>query len=91
MRLRITKNVMVACEPFSLRVTIVSSATSFFINLVLNYPEKSNTHFIVIHSPSSQSHLIGPSGFFVMLVTNLAITLPIIVRNALLMSMFNVV
>ena len=91
MRLRITKNAMVACEPFSLRVTIVSSATSFFINLVLNYPEKSNTQFIVTHSPSSQSHLIGPSGFFVMPVTSLAMASLIIVRNARLISMFSVV
>ena len=45
------KNVMGAHEPFSLYFIVVSSVASFFINLVLNYIEESDMHFIGTHSP----------------------------------------
>ena len=91
MRLRITKNVMGVYEPFSHRFTDVPSAISFFINLVLNYLEKGDTHFIDTHSPPSQRHLIGVSHLSVMLVNNFAMASPTIVRHAILILMFNVV
>ena len=91
MRLRITKNAMGGYEPFSLRFIDVPSAIFFFINLVLNYLEQSNTHFINTHSPSSQRYLLGVSVFGVMLVNNFAMASPTVVRNATLVLMFNVV
>jgi len=91
MRLRTTKNAMGAYEPFSLRFIDVPSAIFFFINLVLNYLEQRNTHFIDTHSPSSQRHLMGVSHLCVMLVNNLAMASPTIVRHAVLILMFNVV
>ena len=91
MRLRITKNVMVAYESFSLHFTVVPSATSFFINLVLNYLEKNDTHFIDTHSNFSQRHLIGVTYLGVMLVAKIAMASPTIVLYASLISMLNVV
>ncbi|KAK7829581.1 hypothetical protein CFP56_028986 [Quercus suber] len=66
---------------------VVPSVTSFFINLVLNYLEKNDihfidTHFIDTHSTFSQRHLIGVSYLGVMLVAKIAMASPTIVRNA---------
>ena len=85
MRFRITENATGAHDPFSIHFTVVPSVASFFINLVLNYLEKSDTH-----SPSTQRHLFGKSGLVVMHVTILAMASPIDVRNAILVLMSNV-
>ena len=91
MRLRITNNAMGVYEPFFLHFTVVSSATFFFINLVLNYLEKSDTFSICTYLISSQRHIVGLCCFGVMPVASFAMASPIGVRNAILISMFNVV
>ena len=91
MRLRITNNAMGVYEPFFLHFTVVSSATFFFINLVLNYLEKSDTLFIDTHLLSSQRHIVGLCCFGVMSVVRFAMASTIGVINATLISMFNVV
>jgi hypothetical protein len=85
-----TKNVMGVCILYSLRFTLVLNVDFFFINLVLNYQEKRDTHFTPTSSPSSQSHLmlIAVVMFVVVMIVMASLT---IVRNANLMHMYNVV
>ena len=62
------------------------------MNLVLNYLEKNDTHFINTYSPSSQNHLIlGKIHFGVMPVIVNALASIIVVNHAGLVSMFHVV
>jgi hypothetical protein len=86
------KNVMGVCILyFLIRFIVVLNVDFFFINLVLNYQEKSDTHFIPTFSPYLQRHLILLEALVVMFVVVIVMALPTIVRNAILMQMSNVV
>ena len=89
MRFKIAKDAMDAHEPLSLPFIVVPSVASFFINLVLIYPRKSDTHFINTHS--SSSHLNHVRVLNVMPVSGIVMASPMNVKIATLVLMFNVV
>jgi len=84
-------DLMGVCILYSLHFTLVLNGYFFFINLVLNYPEKSNTHFTPTSLPSSQRRLIFVAASVVMFVVVNVLASPTIVIYAILMQMSNVV
>ena len=89
MRFKLTKNATGVYETSSLHFTVVQSVASFYINLVLNYLEKNDTHFIYTNSPSASKKdgCVGVEPVTILSILASAIA----VRNANLVSMFNVV
>ena len=80
--LRMTKYVTGVYGLSSIHFTVVLSVTSFFINPVLNYPVKSDTHFTNTLSPYTKRKFI--SLLSVMLVKIILMALPIGVTNVIL-------
>jgi hypothetical protein len=86
-----TKNVTGVRSLSTLRFILVLHADYFFTNLVLNYPEKSGTHFIDTPSFSSLRHLMLISILFAMLVSADVMASSTVVTNATSTLMSSVV